>query len=213
MTIVRAEDIQIIGGKYVSVIDPDLSEVTIYDVAHALSNTGRYAGHTRFFYPVSQHSVLGTYQTDDRDVQWDFLVHDASEAFIVDIPSPLKFQLPDYRQLEKVWETRMSNKLDARYPLVDEVRRLDIEALATERRDLLHPNGEWEIIQDVNPWKEKIICWHPLYANYRFLKRAKELRPNSPIKVPSPILPWFIQGSQVVTHFISKVFDSRADKV
>ena len=202
---VADDELQIGGGKYVSVLDPSVDDITIYHIAHSLSNTGRYGGHARFFYPVAQHCVIGSYKAHSTGIQWDFLMHDATEAFILDVPSPLKYQLDDYRQLEKIWEPRISNKFSVYYPFLPEVKKLDVEALATERRDLLHPNGVWKVLQGVRSWKETIHCWHPLYAEYRFLKRADELRPELNIKVPGKFIPLLVQGVQRFAHWYLKL--------
>lgn len=193
-------ELQIGEGKYVDIIDPDVSNISIYDIAHALSNTGRFGGHSKHFYSVAQHSVLGSIKASSIPAAWDFLLHDAVEAFLTDMPSPIKYNLPDYLKLEKVWETRLFERLGVSYPFFTEVKYLDLQALATERRDLLHRNGQWQVLDGVTPWREKIQCWHPTYARYRFLKRAYQLHPRGNIKVPSMYIPLMLQGIQTLAH-------------
>ena len=196
--------IQVSSGNYVSVISPHEDDISIYDIAHALSNTGRYGGHSKFFYSVAQHSVLGSFKTNSFISKWEFLMHDACEAYILDVPSPLKYNLPDYLLLEKKWEIMMFKKFDVSYPFIKEVKKIDLEALATERRDLLHPNGDWSCLEGVKPWKEKIIPWSPIYSEYRFLKRVNQLKPHWEVEVPNRIIPIFVEGFQRIIHLFYK---------
>src|ERR1019366_9954250 len=72
-------------------LDPDPA-VGISDIAHALANQCRFGGHSSAFYSVAQHSVRVSEICAAEDALWG-LLHDASEAYLVDVPAPLK-QLP-----------------------------------------------------------------------------------------------------------------------
>ena len=60
--------------------------------------------------------------------------------------------------------------------LPPEIKRADIIALATERRDIMpdHPS-RWEILEGVEPLKEKIHPLLPTQARTQFLMRYYEL--------------------------------------
>jgi len=75
------------------------------DIAHALSLNNRYNGHTAYAYSVGQHSnniakVLYDYNCNDETVMYG-LMHDASEAYLSDVPTPMKIKLPIYTEWEK----------------------------------------------------------------------------------------------------------------
>ena len=81
--------IQTYTGKQFWPIDPRACEITIEDIAHALSLQCRFSGHCREFYSVAQHSCLVSSYCIDEDAGWG-LLHDAAEAYLVDLPRPIK---------------------------------------------------------------------------------------------------------------------------
>lgn len=93
------------SGRTLSVEDPDPDAILIEDIAHALSFLCRGAGQTNFFFPVARHCVLCAGEAEARGMSRDIvlacLLHDASEAYMVDIPRPIKDTLiPAYRICE-----------------------------------------------------------------------------------------------------------------
>jgi hypothetical protein len=125
-------------GKRFWPFDPRPSEVCIEDIAHALSHLCRYAGHTSRFYSVAQHSVhVARYCSVDHQLQG--LLHDAAEAYLVDIPSPVKRQpeMQGYRQAEARLSQCIAThfKIDAELP--SDVLDVDRRILANEQRDLM----------------------------------------------------------------------------
>lgn len=96
------------GGKFWP-MDPRAAELDIQDIAHALSMLCRYAGHCVRFYSVAEHSVLvarwlrDVYGADQRTVLCG-LLHDATEAYLADVPRPVKPFLPGYKDAEdRLW--------------------------------------------------------------------------------------------------------------
>jgi hypothetical protein len=81
--------IETASGLKFDVLNPRLEQITIEDIGHALSQVCRFAGHTKYFYSVAQHSYLGSFLVPEEDSLW-FLLHDSSEAYIGDMSSPLK---------------------------------------------------------------------------------------------------------------------------
>lgn len=94
--------IETASGKKFDILDPKPEMICIEDIAHALSQVNRFAGHGRFPYPVSQHCRLGSYVIEQQ-YALNFLLHDASESFLGDVARPLKHFTSagdEYRKLE-----------------------------------------------------------------------------------------------------------------
>jgi len=80
------------------------SDVEIEDIAHALSMLCRYNGHVDQFYSVAQHSVLVAEQFEHYNGQEGALaalLHDAAEAYVGDMISPIKKQMLQFQILEE----------------------------------------------------------------------------------------------------------------
>ncbi len=172
-------DILTFSGRYVDFLDPDPFSITIEAVAHGLANTCRFSGHVREFYSVAQHSVLAVLALSDlpRAAQFAILMHDAHEAFVGDIASPLKRLLPDYREIEARMEAAVWRRfgIEAMPP---EAKRADLIMLATEARDLMPPHDDvWEIIKDIEPLADRITPWLPRTAETLFLSYFRHLAP------------------------------------
>lgn len=124
------------SGSIFDLLNPDSSSFTIEDIAHALGQTCRFNGHTKVFYSVAQHLVLCSYIVD-KEHALGALLHDAHEAFVGDIVTPLKALLPDFKDLEIRIEKSVLNKFGLTYPLHPSIKQADLKMLATEKRDLL----------------------------------------------------------------------------
>ena len=164
--------IETFTGRRFYVLDPRVQDVDIHDIAHALSLITRFTGHTREFYSVAEHSVRVSRACAREDALWG-LLHDASEAYLSDINSPLKHQpeMALYREAEH----RMMNViaeafgLDLREPA--SVKLADRRLLVTEKRDLMPPSPDWLAFAGVEPLPEKIVPWSPKLAELTFMQR------------------------------------------
>lgn len=164
------------SGRAFPLLDPQPSDVHWPDIVYALAHTNRFGGHVGP-YSVAQHSVLVAKQLRP---EWRAygLLHDAHEAFIGDIPTPLK-RLVD-RYTSALW--CMSEDIDAAifraagllFPWPEEiaeaVKIADIRVLVTERRDLMRePPHSWGTEYDnVEPLPERIEIWPAEKAIARF---------------------------------------------
>lgn len=91
------------SGVYIDLADPDYSRVKITDIASGLARICRFGGQIEQFYSVAHHVVIGCHIAP-KAIRYDWLMHDAAEAVIGDITSPLKSLLPDYRAIESKHE-------------------------------------------------------------------------------------------------------------
>jgi len=119
----RAGDfMQTFTGRKYWPMSPRPHEVHIEDIAHSLGLQCRYAGHCIKFYSVAEHSVLIARHLAAKhapEVALAGLLHDAPEAYCVDIPRPLKPYLTNYKDIEqKNWLA-----IAARYGLQAELPR------------------------------------------------------------------------------------------
>lgn len=117
-------------------------KIDIRDIAHALSNVCRYAGHPRVFYSVAEHATRIARELrrrgETRIAQLHGLHHDDSEAYLGDVPRPLK-QRPEmafYREAERRLQAKILEALDIPGTEPDAVKALDYEILGTEARQL-----------------------------------------------------------------------------
>lgn len=91
-------------GKKIDPMSMTADDVSIQDIAHALSLTCRGGGHVSYFFSVAQHSINCMKEAKARGwserLQLACLLHDASEAYISDIIRPVKVHLSNYLEIE-----------------------------------------------------------------------------------------------------------------
>jgi uncharacterized protein len=94
--------IRTVTGRYVDPMSMTADDVDIRDIAHALSRLCRFGGHAKGFLSVAQHSVAVSHMAVrySFQVQRMALLHDATEAYLVDMPKPIKRRLPEYQKVE-----------------------------------------------------------------------------------------------------------------
>lgn len=134
--------IQTFTGRKFWPLDPQPGDICIEDIAHALALTCRYNGHCRVFYSVAQHSLMMSQADLPGDPRWR-LMHDAAEAYISDVPRPVKPHLAGFRDYENKILSVIRDKFRLpEYPK-QEIHESDMRLLATEKRDLLKPYPKW----------------------------------------------------------------------
>ena len=140
-------------------------------IAIGLSNICRFGGHTSVFYSVAQHSVLVS-ELLPPSLALQGLMHDAHEAFLGEIPSPLKALLPDYQALEQRIERAVRAWCDLPSTLHPAVKAADLVALATERRDLMPQDAhDWPCLAGVAAHSRRILPVRPHIAAGQWLDR------------------------------------------
>lgn len=129
--------IRIVTGKIVDVTCPASikQHCTPEVIAHALAHMPRWGGHTPTFYSVAQHSIAVSLLVDPRH-KLCALLHDASEAFLMDLPRPVKQLLPAYKELENQVMENIAAAYGFEWPMPEEVKKADELVLQREWEDM-----------------------------------------------------------------------------
>ena len=170
----KGDWIQTYTGVKFYVLDSRIEDINLIDIAHSLSLQCRYAGHSNQFYSVAEHCVrMSRAEFNGSDPRWR-LLHDAAEAYILDIPRPIKHMFPIFHEIEKNILQLISVKWNLDPMDFSSIERADRVLLATEYRDLISHNQKWEM-ELPEPLPYPIIPWDWKRAEARFLIRAEEL--------------------------------------
>jgi uncharacterized protein len=179
-TILSTSAFQTFTGRIVNPTRLNPDDICDEDIAHALSQICRFAGHTKKFYSVAQHSVYVSMYSKTPDALWG-LLHDASEAYLVDVPTPVKssYEMAGYRILE----ARAMRAIMWHYGLPEvepaSVKYADRLSLVSEARTLVTNC-------DVDAWCSSVgvprvelfpvIAWSPEIAENAFMGCLKTLK-------------------------------------
>jgi len=173
--------LQTVSGRWVNPFDPDPEQLDAGDIARALANQCRFGGHCRVFYSVAQHSVIVSRLVEGRggDVEDVFaaLMHDAAEAYLGDMPHPLKHRSPlgaAFKEAEDHLERAIRDRFGIRAD-VPEIKRADRALLATERRAFSEEAWHWPELEGVEPVDLELAAWSPDDAAAAFAQRYEEL--------------------------------------
>lgn len=197
----RKEWIQTFTGAEFFPLAPEANKIRLADIAHALSLVCRFTGHVRSFYSVAEHSVRVSMLAEkyaERNTPGDSarvlmvakwgLIHDASEAYLADIASPIKSQpvFALYREAEKRLQTLIAVACDLPAEEPPEVKEADRIMCATEARSLMTAHPAWatlgEPITPASPYAEIVadLGWQAAFAEGRFLARFEALAVRTP---------------------------------
>lgn len=161
-TLYAGDTILTYSGHYLNVFNPNPDHLCIEDIAHALSNIPRFAGHLEKNISVAEHSVKVSFSVPD-EFALEALLHDASEAYLMDIPNPIKNHLPDYQALENNLMAAISSKFGFPHPISPEVKMADRNQLELEHEYLRIQRGECYNV------------WGPSESKTMFLHRFKSI--------------------------------------
>jgi hypothetical protein len=174
----RGDLVQTFTGRQFCPLDPRAKDVCLEDIAHHLALVCRFGGAVREPYSVAEHSVRVSYVAAAAGYALAGLLHDASEAYLVDVPRPVKRApaMHAYREAEHAVQSTINRRFGLP-PLADrlsEVMDADEILLATEARDLMaQPPMPWNL--RAPPLPDVIVPWTWREAEARFLARFAEL--------------------------------------
>lgn len=165
-------------GKKFHILNPNQDEIDIIDIAHALSLQCRFNGHTKRFYSVAQHSIYVSNLVPREDALWG-LLHDASEAYIMDMTRPMKRYTEAGTAYMKV-ENHVMGVICQKFNLSAEqpasVHKADSLMLYAEKNQLMEPI-EWDTKWSDTEEAANIVVahWTPEEAEDFFLHRFAQL--------------------------------------
>lgn len=214
----RGNWMQTVTGRAFWPTDPHAEDMDAEDIAHALACQNRFAGHTRAPYSVAEHCCHvhdfvarrfrekhGDHVTPEhfRRAKLAALLHDGPEAYLVDLPRPVKHHstLYGYREIEERVAQAMERWAGLPYGAFEWaiVKRADEVLLATEKRDLMAPEPQpWTLRAEALPRTELDLTWPWDWrrAKDEFSERFREL-----VSIATPVLP--PPYVQVLRHYHS----------
>jgi 5'-deoxynucleotidase YfbR-like HD superfamily hydrolase len=141
------------SGLYLDVFNPDPNSILIEDIAHALSMLCRFSGHINQFYSVAEHSLYVSYLLPE-ELRLEGLLHDATEAYLVDLPTPIKRNMEVYRSVEDNLMSVIAAKFKINFPFHPLIKQADVMALEYEWKNLMINNN---LIKTLAPLEAKPI--------------------------------------------------------
>lgn len=162
------------SGMRIDLPEPSPDQLLIQDIAHHLSLVNRFTGATTEPYSVACHSlcVSAGLRGHGPEMELVGLMHDAPEAYLGDVSSPLKALLPEYKKIEATFWRLIAEKWGMAEEMPKEVKWADKQAYLAERnqfmpwrRDLLE---EGEVDES---FPQMVLPLEPKVAEQLFLDR------------------------------------------
>lgn len=172
--------IETFTNKQYHFMNPSVSEVCIEDISQALSMSCRYSGHVKSFYSVAEHCCIISDKildlTGDKSQAYDALMHDASEAYLNDIPRPIKPHLDNYLSIEGMAERCIQKALHCN-PMNNLIAELDKNIVRDEAVQLFNSIPSW--VNDYESIGITVLSLTPEDAKREFLSRFERLKPEA----------------------------------
>lgn len=161
-----AHEIETFTGLFVDTRKPKAETVCLEDIAHGLANTCRFGGQCAHYYSVAEHAVYCALYAKNHGwttrEQLACLHHDDAEAYLGDIPRPMKSLLGQaYKSMTDRMDAAVITALKLPFGVEElhgpEVREADNFLLMSEARALLPSQGRgwggqacnWELDMEV----------------------------------------------------------------
>jgi hypothetical protein len=172
------------GGKYYP-MGPCQERLNIVDIAHALARICRYNGQVTKFWSVAAHSVEIARRAGEAGFSAPYiataLMHDASEAYLMDVPKPIKPLFLNYKEWESNLEYVIAQHYGLVFPHPQEVKQLDQEILLDEIYAFHQPGSaaweRWGLSHESSPDRPVLTPLAPAVGEREFLLAAREVVP------------------------------------
>lgn len=131
-------------GKEFYPFAPNVDAIDIVDIAHSLSQKVRWNGHSVVPYSVGAHSIQAARRVRlkgaGKNLILAALLHDASEAYFADVPTPIKIHIPDIKSMEYDIQRGIEEAFGLADGIVDSdmVKKVDYECLLFEAQHILN---------------------------------------------------------------------------
>lgn len=185
--------IRLVSGKYLDLADPRPDQFELIDIAGGLSRICRFGGQCPVFYSVAEHSICCAEIAFEDGLPLEgvraALFHDAAEAFVGDMVTPLKIMIPEYSAIEDRVMAALCERFGIdRFTWREELRRIDMSVLIAERNLLWPDDGvKWtgeDEVRKLNIVRRTVTqhidllrvlpshAWQPTLAQRLFLEWA-----------------------------------------
>ena len=143
--------IRLFSGKYLNLAKPEPTDIFLIDIAVGLARECRWGNHSRRFYSVAEHSIECMLHAELAEpgndlLAFQCLMHDAHEAYLGDIPTPLKDLIPQYKEVAARVQHAINVRMGMNFGVSLMVKDIDEKVLREE-------------------WKSKMLNWTGLEMN------------------------------------------------
>jgi 5'-deoxynucleotidase YfbR-like HD superfamily hydrolase len=146
------------SGKLIDIFNITIEDLNIIDISYGLSNIARFSGQVQF-YSVARHSIQVANMLPSH-LKLSGLLHDASEAYIGDIISPIKHRMPEYIMVEN----SIMNTINLKWKIEPDnmlVHQADKEVLHQEKSALFYKHG-YRTEDQLHTMREFLNLFHAL---------------------------------------------------
>lgn len=171
------------SGKRFYPLNPKVEDIDIEDIAHSLSLQCRFSGHCAWFYSVAQHSLyvkemVASLGETNPSKLLAALLHDAAEAYLVDLPKPVKEVVQGYREAEERVELLIQQKFHLPPASMTKslIKLADWALLKKEAEVLMGDPQDWKNnFVDIPDVPFSVVQKDPQYVKSWFLKEFYHL--------------------------------------
>lgn len=138
-----------ITGEVVDIFNLTKSDITSDVIILGACRINRFLGQTKYAYPVAAHLIGGYWYLDEKGasdtIKKQWLIHEAFESYSgVDLPSPLKAELPLYKEAENRALKVIAEAFGVNPYEEDEVKELDKSIMVSEALELMPNKNYWK---------------------------------------------------------------------
>ena len=175
-------NIRVHSGRLIDLENLQPQDILIQDIAHALSNICRFGGHVPRFYSVAQHCCFVA-ELVPYSARLEGLMHDAAEAYIGDMVTPIK-HLPSmygFRELESKVEAAIAKTFGLGFNYWrNEIKQADGLAYVTESINFKGTvedtmREKFGIVIGPDGRMVELNVWSPEQAKLMFLDKFREI--------------------------------------